>query len=102
MMDFKGATPSRMKIRDAVAKQVKGDPELTIIKHIYTKYGVEKAKIIAHVYNNKEDMAKYEDKKLLTKHEKKEKPKEEAPTPAEEKKKEAEAPKEEVAEAKTE
>ncbi|MBW2972404.1 hypothetical protein KY359_05185 [Candidatus Woesearchaeota archaeon] len=67
-MEFKGPTPTRMKIRDAVASKVKGKPELTVIKHVYNRYGIEKAKVIAHVYSSKEDLAKYEDKKLLDKH----------------------------------
>ena len=65
---FKGATPNRLQIRDAISKKVKSEPGLTIIKHIYTRYGVEKAKIIAHAYSKKEDMARYEDKILLDKH----------------------------------
>lgn len=86
-MDFKGATPSRIEIRDAVAKKVKSEPELTIIKHVYTRYGVEKAKIIAHVYSNKEEMAKLEQKVLVDKHvvkkeEKAESKEEPAPAPA--------------------
>ncbi|MBW2964960.1 hypothetical protein KY363_05885 [Candidatus Woesearchaeota archaeon] len=68
LIGFKGATPSRIEIRDALAKKVKAEPSLTVIKHIYTRYGVEKAKVIAHVYNTKEDMAKYEEKVLLEKH----------------------------------
>lgn len=108
MMTFKGATPSRTQIRDAFAKQAKADPELTVIKHVYTRYGVEKAKVIAHVYTDKADMVKYEEKELLDKHAKKEEPKKEeaapAEAPAEEKKEEAaeEEKKEEAAEDKKE
>jgi ribosomal protein S24E len=65
---FKGTTPSRKQVRDELAKKVKSDPELTIIKHIYNRYGVERAKVIANVYSKKEEMLKLEDKDLLGKH----------------------------------
>jgi len=65
---FKGSTPSRKKIRDSLATKVKADPEVVIVKHVYNRFGSEKAKVIANVYTNKEDMLKYEDKKLLEKH----------------------------------
>ena len=74
---FKGSTPTRDSVREAVAKLLKTDKELTIIKHIYTSYGLEKTKIIAHIYSKKEDMQRYEEKSVLKKHEKKEAPKEE-------------------------
>jgi small subunit ribosomal protein S24e len=65
---FKGATPSRKQIRDAIAKKVKAEPDLTVVKHIYTRYGIETARVIAQVYSKKEDMLKLEDKGLLDKH----------------------------------
>lgn len=81
---FKGPTPTRIQLRDAISKKVKGEPELTVVKHIYNRYGIEKAKVIAHVYSKKEDMLRYEDKVLLDKHveKKKEEKAEEKPTPA--------------------
>ena len=101
-MTFEGPTPSRKDIRAAVAKKVNADKELTIIKHVYTRYGVERAKVFAHVYGTKEDMMKIEEPGVLKKHQKKEEKKEEtkeAPAEAapEGKKEEApaEAPKEE-------
>ncbi|NQU79272.1 hypothetical protein HQ545_05910 [Candidatus Woesearchaeota archaeon] len=76
-MVFSGATPSRLVIRDEIAKKVKSEPVLTIIKHVYNKYGSEKAKVIAHVYSKKEDMERLEDKVLVDKHKKPEPKKEE-------------------------
>jgi ribosomal protein S24E len=72
-LDFSGKTPSRLQIRDAVAAKIKSDPKLTIIKHIYTRYGVQRAKVIANVYSKKEDLLRYEDKDLIKKHEEKKK-----------------------------
>ena len=93
-LTFKGVTPTRNDIKGSVAKKVNSDPALTVIKHIYNRYGVEKAKIIANVYSKKEDMERFEEKSTLKKHEakKEEKPAEEA-KPAE-----APAPKAEPAE----
>ncbi|MFH1064662.1 MAG: hypothetical protein V1729_06270 [Candidatus Woesearchaeota archaeon] len=75
---FKGATPTRLAIRDALSKKVKSEPELTVVKHIYNSYGTEKAKIIAHAYSKKEDLLRYENKELLDKHASKKEEKAEA------------------------
>ena len=69
---FEGATPSREIIRDAVAKKVNADRDLTIIKHVYNKYGMENAKVFAHVYDKKEDMMRIEESGTIKKHVKKE------------------------------
>ncbi len=77
MAEYQGPTPSRMDFLKEVAKIVDSDVSLIIIKHIYTRFGRQKAKIIAHVYNNMDDMKKLEDESLLKKHVKKEEPKKE-------------------------
>ncbi|MBU2561106.1 MAG: hypothetical protein KKD17_02330 [Nanoarchaeota archaeon] len=78
-LNFKGPTPTRKQIRDAIAAKTKSDAALTVVKHIYNRYGVERAKIIANVYSKKDDMLRFEDKSLLDKHaEKKEEAKEQA------------------------
>jgi len=108
MMDFKGTTPSRNIVKNEIATKLKADKKLVVVKHIYTRYGAQKAKVIAHVYTNEKDMKKIENDKLLAKHvEKKEEPKaEEKPAatpetkPAEAKK--AEEPKAKPAETKEE
>ena len=78
MAEYQGPTPSRMDFLKEVAKIVDTDPSLIIIKHIYTRFGRQKAKIIAHVYNNADDMKKLEDEYLLKKHVKKEEKKDQA------------------------
>jgi len=77
MVTYEGATPSRLTLRDSLAKKLKVDEDLTIIKHIYTRYGHTRAKVIAHVYSNAKDRDTIEDEYLLKKHVKKETPKEE-------------------------
>jgi ribosomal protein S24E len=108
---FKGTTPSRLDIRKAVAQKTKSKEEKIIVRHIYQRFGENKAKVIAHIYDDDVMMQQLEPAGLLKKHAAKEKkeeakveaPAEEAPKteekPAEEaapEAKEAEAPKEEA------
>lgn len=92
-VEFEATTPSRLELKFALGTQLKVDPDLVIIKHIYQRFGARRAKIIAHVYNKKDLLDQLESKGLVAKHYKKvsEEKKEE---PAKEEKKE-EAPKEE-------
>lgn len=95
-----GPTPSRSNIMVALAKAAKAKPELVCVKHIYTHFGTNEVKIIAHIYDDRKTMETLENKKLLEKHVMPEpEKKEEAPaaeateetteeTPAEEEKKE--------------
>ncbi|MBW2967976.1 hypothetical protein KY362_05815 [Candidatus Woesearchaeota archaeon] len=92
---FKGATPSRLQVRDEIANKLKADKALTVVKHVYNRYGIEKSRVIAHVYTKKEDMLRYEEKGLLEKHKAPEKPAEEKPA---EKAKSEDAPAGEAAE----
>jgi len=67
-VEEKGATPSRLEVRDAIAAKQKANPKLTVIKHVYPRFGINKARVIAHIYGNEEDMKRYEDEGLLKKH----------------------------------
>ncbi len=79
-----GATPSRKQIRDMVAIKLKADPNLTIVKHVYPRYGLEKSRCIVNIYEKEEDMKRYEMEGLVKKHqsEKKQEAASEAPAPA--------------------
>ena len=68
------ATPSRNTIKEEIAKKYKTKPELVSIKHIYTRFGLQKAKIIAHIYKDEKTL-----KYLETPKGKKEKKKKKAP-----------------------
>ena len=57
----KKPTPSHQEIIKDVAKDLNVNEELIKIRHIYSHFGVEKAKIIAHVYENKEAFKKFEE-----------------------------------------
>ena len=83
-VNFAATTPSRLELKFALGTQLKVNPDLVIIKHIYQRFGARRAKLIAHVYDKKELLEKLESEGLVAKHFKK----------VEEKKEEQEAPKE--------
>ncbi len=88
---FEGVTPSNSEVTEAIAKALKSDASLVVLKGIHTKFSEQVADVIALVYKTAEAKAKFE---TVTKHVKK-KAEEVAKAAAEEKKEEA-APKEEA------
>ena|SRR3989344_6179398 len=44
------STPSKATIKEAIAKKYSTKPELVAIRHIYTRFGLQKARVIAHLY----------------------------------------------------
>jgi ribosomal protein S24E len=73
----KQKTPSEAEIKKAVAEKMKVGEENVAIRHIYQKYGAGKAKVIAHIYKNVDDLKRIEEiKKKAKKKEKKEAKKE--------------------------
>lgn len=67
-----GKTPSEAEIKKAISEKIKVDESLISVRHIYQKYGVGKAKAIAHVYKSLEDLKRVEEIKKKKKGEKKE------------------------------
>lgn len=64
---FEETTPSRMDIKKELAKKVNVAENTVVVRHIYGKYGMRKAKVIAHIYDNAETMKKFEPHTLLVK-----------------------------------
>ncbi len=62
-LTFKGATPSNKQLQEELAKKLGVGQELVAIRHIYTKFGTEKAKFQAVAYATKEQFQKIEPKK---------------------------------------
>lgn len=83
---FEETTPSRLDIKKELAKKVKVAESSVVVRHIYGKYGMRKAKLIAHIYDNTETMKKFEPHTLLVKNGLAE-PREKKPAEAEENKK---------------
>lgn len=70
------ATPKKEDVKKEIAKDLKIDEGLISVRHVYPHFGVEKAKVIANVYKNKEDFEKFEKINKRKKDGKKEKTKE--------------------------
>ncbi len=67
MATYEGPTPSRDEFRKKLAAMLATDEKLTVVRHIYTRFGRNVAKIIAHVYKNEADMKQIEDQQMLKK-----------------------------------
>ena len=46
------ATPTRLAIKEEIAKKYNTQPQLVAIRHIYTRFGLQRARVIAHVYQD--------------------------------------------------
>ncbi len=80
---FEGPTPNNNIVTEALSRELGIDSQLVVVKHIYTTFSKNEAKIEAVAYKNKKARAKFE---VLTVQAKK-KLAEEAKKTAEEKKK---------------
>ncbi len=52
----KEATPAKAKLKEEIAKSLKVEPNLIAIRHIYSKFGAQKSKIIVHVYEDEKTL----------------------------------------------
>lgn len=57
---YQGPTPTESAVKDSLASKLSVDKNLVSVRHVYTRFGKQFAKIIAHVYDNKKDMDLYE------------------------------------------
>ena len=75
----KEKTPSNQDILNKITSELKINPELVKIKHIYSHYGISKSKIIVNVYNDINMLKRLEEikKKPKVKKEKKQQAKQE-------------------------
>ncbi|MFA6088509.1 MAG: hypothetical protein WC755_01470 [Candidatus Woesearchaeota archaeon] len=64
---FDKETPTRKQVNDKLAAMVSTTPDLIITRHIYTKFGERKAKVISHVYKSFDELKKNEDKDVIIK-----------------------------------
>lgn len=69
---FDQATPSNDSLRKEIAGLLKVSEELVVTKHIYTHFGSSAADFFAYVYSSKEDLGRFEPKKMEKKEVKKE------------------------------
>lgn len=85
---FDKKTPSVNEVKEELSKNLKVDKDLILVEHIYSNFGIGSSKIIAYVYESKEDIDK------ITKKGKKQKESDKKEVP-EEKPAEEASPKEE-------
>lgn len=62
---FEGSTPSNQQILEVLAKDLKVEPSLIIVKHIYTEFSKSNASFDAVAYSNEKAKNHFE---LVTKH----------------------------------
>lgn len=68
---FEKSTPSEAEIKKQIASSQKADEGAISIKTIRQSFGIKKARIIAHIYKNKEQLKKIEKVKVKKKKEEK-------------------------------
>jgi small subunit ribosomal protein S24e len=64
---FEGKTPSRVDLRNQLSQSIKAPAENIVIRHIYTKFGEQRAKVIAHLYSDVATMVRLESQKVVDK-----------------------------------
>jgi ribosomal protein S24E len=67
LADYEGAVPARIKVREQACGFLKIPLDVCIVKHIYTKFGSQKAKVIVHVYKSADEAKKYEEAHIFDK-----------------------------------
>jgi len=67
-LSFEGATPSNLQLVESLAKEFKTDASRVVMKHINTKFSLQKADFTGFVYDDASSKSKAE---RLTKHIKK-------------------------------
>jgi small subunit ribosomal protein S24e len=62
-----GKTLSRKEAVNQVSKKLGVKEDVVAIRHIYTQFGNQSSKIIAHIYKDAKTMEKYEEEGILVK-----------------------------------
>ncbi|MDD5178442.1 MAG: hypothetical protein PHT54_04155 [Candidatus Nanoarchaeia archaeon] len=60
-IEFENSTPKNDEVKKQIAKAANVSEDLVSIRHIYQKYGETKAKVIANIYKNPEDLKNIEE-----------------------------------------
>src|SRR3989338_6251978 len=53
-------TPTRVTLKEELAKKYNTKPELVAIRHIYTRFGLQKARVIANIYEDEKTLKELE------------------------------------------
>ncbi len=57
------STPTKIKLKEDIAKKYNVNPDLVAIRHIYGKFGLQTSKVIAHIYENEKTLKELETRK---------------------------------------
>ena len=68
ILSFDSATPSRTEVTKKIAEAMKTDLAVVTVSSIDTDFGQKSAKVTAHIYKTKEDLAKYVSKTVQQRH----------------------------------
>ncbi|MCS7095587.1 MAG: 30S ribosomal protein S24e [Candidatus Bathyarchaeota archaeon] len=63
--DQAGGTPSRVEIREAIAKELGKDSDLVFVKKVETKTGTQTAIGTAHIYDNMDQARRIEPEHII-------------------------------------
>ncbi|MBI4919623.1 hypothetical protein HY837_06840 [archaeon] len=69
-LTFTGPTPSYKDLTASLSTSLKVAPEVVLLQHVYTAFGVQTAKFDALVYDSKEKLENVEGKRVKKKVEK--------------------------------
>lgn len=61
-LSYESVTPSRAELRRKIAEQLKVSEDLVVVDKIMPVFGKKESRITVHVYQKKEDAARYESK----------------------------------------
>ncbi len=67
-IEYTGATPDRIKVREELSSELKADPELIIVRKIKPEFGSTEANVNARVYEDEESMTEIEGDYMLERH----------------------------------
>ncbi len=59
------STPSRVKLREEISKQLGVDKDLIVVRKIKTEFGTNVARVEVHIYDNKEKLMEIEPEYIL-------------------------------------
>ncbi len=59
-ISFKGATPGRADLRQALCGKVGANPDLVVLREINTTYGKQSVSVLAHSYQKMEKLMEIE------------------------------------------
>ena len=64
-VSFEGPIPSRKELQEKICSQLKAPLENCVVKHVDTRFGHKKAKVVVHIYKTAEHAKTIEEQHLF-------------------------------------